>query len=409
MIKNKFLNNLSYLAIIQILTLVIPFVYYPYLIRYMGADNYGFIIYVQSIVLILSVFVDFGFNLYGTKEISINRECDKTINKIYTCILIIKIIISILLLPVFLLILQYTVQYNYNGNTDTPKILYLIILNDVLFSQWFFQGFEKIKYAAGINLISRLLLLLIIYIGSKTSLGLDSFCYALIFAAITNAFLSVIIIRYKFNVKIVKVKFVDIKYYFHNAIHFMYSRVINIIILKINSFIIGNFLGMNYVAYYDLAEKLVNLLTMPLNILNQVTYPKVAKDKNYNFVYKMIKISLLYGVVIYLIAIIFGKDVISLFAGPEMNPSYYILIILSLSIPINAASYFLGNCILITSGNISSFNKSITYPSIIYLLIIFLLYILGAISEVTLSVTVVLNCILVCLYRIYSCFHLKNN
>lgn len=403
----KFVKNISYLGGIQMLTLLVPFLYYPFLIRYMGAENYGFVIYVQAIIIMLGIFVDFGFNLYGTKEASQCRDEKVGLSKLYSSIVYIKILIFLFLIPFYILLVEFLPSSGFPNAYYIYIFMYLLLINEVFFSQWFFQGVEEIKYAAIINLSSRMLLLMVIFIGANTNLGVYSFPLGLILSAMLNAILSILTIKYKFGVNFILVEFNDIINHAKASSAFFFSRVANIFILKINSFIIGNTFGMNYVAYYDLAEKLVNLLTIPLNILNQVTYPKVSKDKNYKFVYFIIKLSVSYALATYLFIYLFGQNIIHLFAGGGMEESFKLLCILLVTLPINATSYFVGNCILIVSGHIKSFNMSILHPGLVYLAILGGCWAYGFLSPATLAVMVVMNCFFVCLYRVIVYFRIK--
>ncbi len=78
----KTISNFSYLSIIQIGTLLNPFIYYPYIIRKFSIDSYGLVIFIQSIIMLMSIIVDFGFNIYGTRIASENAHSKKKLSKI---------------------------------------------------------------------------------------------------------------------------------------------------------------------------------------------------------------------------------------------------------------------------------------------------------------------------------------
>lgn len=63
------------------------------------------------------------------------------------------------------------------------------------------------------------------------------------------------------------------------------------IIERSNAILLGNFIGMQEVAYYDLANKIVRLGSFPIMILNQVLYPKVASERNFRLMRKVMAIS----------------------------------------------------------------------------------------------------------------------
>lgn len=62
------------------------------------------------------------------------------------------------------------------------------------------------------------------------------------------------------------------------------------IIERSKAILLGNFIGMQEVAYYDLANKIVRLGSFPIMILNQVLYPKVASERNFRLMRKVMAI-----------------------------------------------------------------------------------------------------------------------
>ncbi|WIH27834.1 oligosaccharide flippase family protein [Photobacterium damselae] len=403
--KNIIIKNFSYLSLIQFITLISPFIYYPYLIRIYGPDKYGFIIYCQSIVLFLSVFVDFGINLYGPKVISENREDVNKLSEIVSSLFMIKIIMMFLMFIFYVAIILIIPELR--TKKEISLLLFFVILNDVFYAIWFFQGIEKNKYSALINLLSRAFLLVFIFLGVNTRLGFYAFPLGLVLASIINSILSVYFIFFVFKVKFRLVKFNLILIHFKQAYLLFISRFVGLIIIRLNGFLIGTLWGVQYVAYYDLAEKIVNLLSMPLNILNQVIYPRVAISKNYSIVFSIIKYTTSSYFLIYGLLLIFGKDLVIAFAGNDMLFSYKIILILAITLIINSMSYFLGNCILVVSGNVSYFNKSIYYSTAIYILLLLLFYLLDILNPLSLSFLIVINCLSIVVIRVFYILKLK--
>ncbi|MCL0021152.1 oligosaccharide flippase family protein, partial [Providencia rettgeri] len=70
----KLISNFSYLTAIQLVTLAVPFIYYPYIIRKYDLESYGLVVFIQSIIMLMSILVDFGFNIYGTRAASEERD-----------------------------------------------------------------------------------------------------------------------------------------------------------------------------------------------------------------------------------------------------------------------------------------------------------------------------------------------
>ena len=84
------LQNLSYISVLHLFNMLIPLLSYPYLIRVLGKETYGIIIFAQAIVGYFVILIGFGFNISATKEISINRDDKKKVSEIVSSVLIIK-------------------------------------------------------------------------------------------------------------------------------------------------------------------------------------------------------------------------------------------------------------------------------------------------------------------------------
>lgn len=99
------LANFTYLSIIEIIGLLLPLITFPYLIRTIGAQKYGIIVFAQTIVAYLVMIVNFGFNVSATRRISENRHNINKINEIYSSVIFQKLLIFIIALVVTIIIL----------------------------------------------------------------------------------------------------------------------------------------------------------------------------------------------------------------------------------------------------------------------------------------------------------------
>jgi len=61
--KGKYRNiisNFSYLSLLQFFNLLVPLITYPYLIRVLGAELYGIVIFAQTVISYFSIFISFA-------------------------------------------------------------------------------------------------------------------------------------------------------------------------------------------------------------------------------------------------------------------------------------------------------------------------------------------------------------
>ena len=67
--------------------MLLPLITYPYLIRVLGKEIYGLIVFAQAVVGYLVILVGFGFNISATKEISIHRDNKEKLNEIVSSVI----------------------------------------------------------------------------------------------------------------------------------------------------------------------------------------------------------------------------------------------------------------------------------------------------------------------------------
>ena len=145
--KHVLFKNFVALTSLQGINLILPFITLPYLTRVLGVSNYGVVVMVVSIMNLLFVICDYGFNLSSTKEISLHRNDKSKINDIFNSVFSIKFF---LLGLSFLIIVILT---NSVSVIELNKGAYLmgfgIVIGQSLTPIWLFQGMEKMKSSDG--------------------------------------------------------------------------------------------------------------------------------------------------------------------------------------------------------------------------------------------------------------------
>ena len=89
--RNKgLIQNFSYLTSLQVFNMLVPLFTYPYLIRILGKETYGLVIYAQVVVGYLLILVNYGFNTYAVREVSVHRDSKTDLSEITSSIFILK-------------------------------------------------------------------------------------------------------------------------------------------------------------------------------------------------------------------------------------------------------------------------------------------------------------------------------
>ena len=374
----KIIENFSYLSILQILSLITPLITYPYLVRILGEIMYGTVIFAQAVIAYFNILVVFGFNFTAARDVSLHRDNPKKLSEIVSAVTIIKtlfLIISLLLISCYMF---YTPKMDYS----LYYLSFWICLNEILFPTWFFQGIEEMKYITFINFGIRVLFIGMIFVFIKSPDDYLFFPLLNGIGALLAGVISFSLLYKKYKLQIVKVPLKTLIKYVKSSYHLFISNVSIQIYVNANKIIIGHFLGMREVTYYDLAEKITNMGKVPQSMINQVLYPKIALEKNKTFLKKVLKGTILMNVVLYLIVFLFSHQIVTYFGGNET-----VLRILFLTVPIIGISNVLMILTLLPFGYNKSFTRIVFLSAFFYLLIVLIFYGFNCISLYTLTAT----------------------
>lgn len=351
----KIVINFSSLAFVRILVMLTPFVYLPLLIRVLGVELYGSMVLYQSIAFLASAFIDFGFDLSATKRLSKIRFKLEKKNLVYSSVIFIK-------LAIFLSVSLFVIVLSFLIDRDNILIIFIFIIStieSVFFSKWYFQGIEKMYLIPIITLTSRIFLISFIFLFVKSESDLIYYPLAILGSSLISSFSSMYYVRFVDGVKISFQKQIILKLYFFDSLPLFFSRVFTLVSSKLSVFFINYFFGREYVAYYDVAEKIISILLIPLQMINQVLFPIVSRNKSVTFVLKtMAVIFPLFSSAAFILNVnsVYIFEIIDVEDYEKIGTILSILIFI---IPIQSLNYFLGNTILVVHGLTKEFTYSV--------------------------------------------------
>ncbi|MDR0667387.1 MAG: flippase [Prevotellaceae bacterium] len=138
----KEIHDVIYLVALQGLNYLAPLLVFPYLMKVLGADKFGYIGFSLSVTQYLLLLVDFGFNLSATKRIALAKDNPVELNAVFTATLYAKMA---LLLISFVLLTGVSFIPPFGIYRDTLFILFLMVVGHAFTFVWLFQGLGKIR------------------------------------------------------------------------------------------------------------------------------------------------------------------------------------------------------------------------------------------------------------------------
>ena len=158
-------QKLSVYGFGQLFNLVTPLLVVPYIVSVCGEENFGKTAVGMAIAFFLIVFIDFGSDIIGVREVAINRDNPEVLNKIFTTTYVVKAIILMIVLTVASIIF---ILFPYFKSEKIMFTLGLsVLIGQFLNPTWFLQGIENVKWITLLNIVSKCIYLLGIFFTIK--------------------------------------------------------------------------------------------------------------------------------------------------------------------------------------------------------------------------------------------------
>jgi PST family polysaccharide transporter len=379
----KVIKNFGYLSILQIFSILLPLVTYPYLIRVLGSGIYGTVVYAQAIITYFSLIINFGFNISGTKKIAENIKNIKKLSEIVSSIYIIKFFLF--LVSFFILLICFYFIPSIRSIWVLVLFSFTATLNELLFPQWYFQGVDKMKYITLLNVSARVLFTLLIFFVINDK---GDYLYVPIISGVglvITGLTSLYILIAKEGISFIKPEFSKIVYYFKDSIPLFISAASVQVYVNSNRVLVGAFLGMSEVAYYDLGEKVLRLVKIPVGMLGQAAFPTLSREKNISKINQVMIVGVSMTVILTMLVYVFSEDIVILLGSASMLNAVDIMRILSLAGIMVAFSQFLGTSRLIIFGFKKRFTQIIGSSGLFFAFGFLVLYLFDWISIYTLA------------------------
>ncbi len=341
--KRLFTNFLS-LSVLQGTNLFLPLITFPYLVKVLGIEKFGLISFALATVAYFEVLTDYGFDLSATRQISINRNDNDKITSIYSSVLSIKAVLSLLSF-----ILLAILVFSFSKFSDFFLVYFFTfgrVVGKSLFPVWFFQGMEKMEITTYLNILAKVIFTVAIFLFVKTE---EDFLLVPIFNSLGFIVVGVVAmaqIRFTFGVKFNLQPRETLVEHLKDGWHIFLSRIYVNIYTSTNTFLLGILTDNIMVGYYSVANKIIEALTAPFGPACNALYPYMAKlyhdniQKFYRLINQMNLLFLGVAIILFVVSFVFGEWIITFVNGSLDQEIYTIYLVLIFKILLAPYVYF---------------------------------------------------------------------
>ena len=399
------LNNFFSLTLLKVLTYILPLITFPYLIRVLGVEKFGLIMFAQATMYYFEIVVDFGFNLSATREVALNAEKKNKLNEIISAVFSIKFVLLIISFLILFIVLSIFDRF-----TDDYLIYYYSFLKVIAFAffpVWFFQGIEKMKYVTWINIVSKTIYTILIFVFIQAES--DYLLVPLIngFGFFIGSLLALYYVFKHFKHVFVFNSFAIIKQHFIDSSIFFLSRVSVSLYTSSNILMLGLVASNVIVGYYTIAEKLYMVLRNLYQPIVQVIYPYISKSKNVKFFKKLYPGVVILNFIGVYILWVFAPELIYLVSKEHFMESIKVFRTLLIVACIVVPSILVGYPFLAALGFKNETNYSTIVGSLFHVTILGVLYFINLINMYNIVYLLIATESIVLLYRYYAVYKNK--
>ncbi len=394
----RLIGNFFSLSFLQGANYLLPLISLPYLVRILGAEGYGQVMFAYAFIQYFVVLTDYGFNLSATRSISVNRENSTKISEIVCSVLIIKTIFLFLGFGIMCAIVFSVSQFR--ADWMLFLLTYGIVIGQAYFPIWFFQGMEKMKYITVLNITARLIFTVFIFVLIRERSDYLYFPILYSIGFITAGLISLYIVFRQFKVKPVLPSFTIIQGYLKESTQFFLSRASLSVYTASNTIVLGLFVGPTAVGYYAAAEQLYKGMQGLFIPLTNVLYPYMAKEKNVVLFKKIMTWAVSIMLVIAVAVLFLSEPITGLIFGDGFEPTSDLLKLFALLASIVIISVLLGYPFLAALGHAKYANYSVAVGAVCH--IIMLLITIPIMSIYSVAIITIITETIVLSIRVYG-------
>ncbi|ENV14906.1 flippase [Acinetobacter guillouiae] len=329
--KKRFLGNFFSLAMLQGMNYILPLLSLPYLVRVLGADKFGLLAFATAIIGYFIVLTDYGFNFTATREVTLHRDDKDKLSEIFSSVMIIKFLLFVI--SFFILTLLIILFKKFSSDPWLYYLTFGTVLGQILFPVWFFQGVEQMRYITIINIVSKILFTIAIFVLVKQSSDYLLVPLLTSLGAIFAGIYSLFLVYKRFDIKFKIQKIHILISYLKGGSNLFYTSVLGNLLTSSGTVILSFVSTNTVVGYYSAAERLFRAVVGLFAPITQALYPISCRKVMYEETARSYirKIALIIGGMAFFIGTtvaIFSEKIIAIVYGGAF-PSYsYILAVM---------------------------------------------------------------------------------
>jgi polysaccharide transporter, PST family len=264
-------NSLA-LYCVEVANYVVPLATIPYLARVLRPHGWGLIVFAQSLTIWLALLIEYGFNFSATREIARNRDNPQQVSAIVSGVVWARVPL-IAFSGLIALVAGLAVPI-LRVNHDYLLWAWLGAVGQGLSPLWYFQGKERMRAPAALNVGARILAAASIFVLVKsTGDGWKALASQAVAVLLATGVAHAWVFR---EIGFQRPVWSEMRTAMRMGWHLFVCGCATSIYASASTFILGFFCAPAIVGYYGGAQKLKSVLTSHLWPFWRAMYPRMS-------------------------------------------------------------------------------------------------------------------------------------
>jgi PST family polysaccharide transporter len=160
--NRKIWENLTALLSVHVLNYVAPLLTLPLLTRVLGPSSWGMLAFAEAYAMYASLIIEYGFSLSATREIAQASEDlslrSRLLSGVFTAQILLSLAVGASTIALALTVPAFRLYANLLGPA------FLLAVFRAVFPAWYFQGLERMKLIAAVNIAANLSSAILIFL-----------------------------------------------------------------------------------------------------------------------------------------------------------------------------------------------------------------------------------------------------
>lgn len=266
-------RNFSALTVLRALNVLVPLGLYPWLFLQLGAESLGIVVFAQAVATYFMVVPNYNLETFGTGLVA-KAVVNAQVKDVASHLLGLKVLLFLVSLAGYAILMAlwpFAQEHFWIFFWSTH-----LLIQEAFLPTWFFQGVQRVQTVAGYNALSKGLAIvwMVIFVRDAES------AYHVPLGYWMGSSISAVLSTWNMRKRLegfAAIQWKRVKQLAKEGWPYFITSVNGYLYVYANRILMGAF-GMQYVAYYDLADKWLQMGKAPQQILGLSLFPRISQS-----------------------------------------------------------------------------------------------------------------------------------